>query len=53
MCKDPQVIAAAQQLCIDMSPIDGASVLAAIAEAKATPRDVIERYNQRVGRGRH
>lgn len=50
MCKDPEVIAAAEKLGIDMSPIDAEAVQAAIARAAATPRDVIERYNALVGR---
>ena len=50
MCKDPAVIAAAERLGIDMSPIDGAAVRTAIANAAATPRDVIDRYNNLVGR---
>ncbi len=50
MCKDPAVIAAAENLGIDMSPIDGAAVRTAIANAATTPRDVIARYNTLVGR---
>ena len=50
MCKDPEVIAAAEKLGIDMSPIDALAVQAAIGRASATPRDVIERYNALVGR---
>ena len=50
MCKDPAVVAAAEKLGIDMSPIDGTAVHTAIANAAATPRDVIERYNKLVGR---
>jgi tripartite-type tricarboxylate transporter receptor subunit TctC len=53
MCRDLAVLEAAQKLGIDMSPIDGATVRDAIAEAAATPRDVIERYNRLVGPGRH
>jgi tripartite-type tricarboxylate transporter receptor subunit TctC len=53
MCKDPAVAAAAEKLGIDMSPIDGNAVHAAIAKAAATPRDVIARYNALVGTGRH
>lgn len=53
MCKDPAVVAAAEALGIDMSPIDGDSIHKAIAEAAATPRDVIEHYNRLVGRRRH
>jgi tripartite-type tricarboxylate transporter receptor subunit TctC len=50
MCKDREVIAAAEKLGIDMSPIDGAAIRAAIANAAATPRDVIARYNRLLGR---
>ncbi len=53
MCKDPAVVAAAEKLGIDMSPIDGATVQGAIAKAAATPREVIARYNALVGTGRH
>ena len=53
MCKDPAVVAAAEKLGIDMSPIDGATVHDAVAKAAATPRDVIARYNALVGTGRH
>ena len=53
MCKDPAVVAAAEKLGIDMSPIDGDAVHQAIAEAAATPREVIDRYNTLVGTGRH
>lgn len=50
MCKEPEVIEAAEKLGIDMSPIDALTVQAAVARAAATPRDVIERYNALVGR---
>jgi len=50
MCTDPEVIAAAEKLGIDMSPIDAEAVQTAITNAAATPRDVIERYNALVGR---
>jgi len=53
MCKDPAVNAAGEKLGIEMSPIDGATVRKAIADAAATPRDVIARYNTLVGTGRH
>jgi tripartite-type tricarboxylate transporter receptor subunit TctC len=45
MCKDPAVIAAAEKLGVDMSPIDGAAIRTAIANAATTPHDVITRYN--------
>jgi tripartite-type tricarboxylate transporter receptor subunit TctC len=53
MCKDPAVVAAAEKLGIDMSPIDGATVHDAVAKAAATPHEVIARYNALVGTGRH
>jgi tripartite-type tricarboxylate transporter receptor subunit TctC len=53
MFKDPAVLADAEKLGIEMSPIDGATVRAAIAKTAATPRDVIERYNKLVGQSRH
>jgi tripartite-type tricarboxylate transporter receptor subunit TctC len=53
MCKDPGVLAAAQKIGIEMSPIDGDMVRNAIAKAAATPRAVIDRYNKLVGPGRH
>jgi tripartite-type tricarboxylate transporter receptor subunit TctC len=53
MCKDPAVLADAQKLGIEMSPIDGAMVRTAIAKSAATPRDVVERYNKLVGKSRH
>ena len=49
MCKDPAVREDAEKLGIEMSPIDGATVLKSIARAAATPRDVIARYNALVG----
>jgi tripartite-type tricarboxylate transporter receptor subunit TctC len=53
MCKDPEVIDAAEKLGIDMSPIDGTTIRNAITNAAATPREVIDRYNKLVGSGRH
>jgi tripartite-type tricarboxylate transporter receptor subunit TctC len=53
MCNDPAVVAAANELGIDMSPIDGTTVRDAIAKAAATPREVIDRYNTLVGLDRH
>jgi tripartite-type tricarboxylate transporter receptor subunit TctC len=53
MCQDPSVRAAAEKIGIDMSPIDGATVGNAIANAAATPRELIERYNNLFGPGRH
>lgn len=53
MCRDPAVLDAAQMLGIEMSPIDGDAVRAAIARAAATPHDVIERYNALAGTDRN
>jgi tripartite-type tricarboxylate transporter receptor subunit TctC len=53
MCKDAEVIAAADKLGIDMSPIDGTTVHNAIANAAGTPHEVIDRYNTLVGGSRH
>jgi tripartite-type tricarboxylate transporter receptor subunit TctC len=49
MCKDNAVLAEADKLGIEMSPIDGATVVKSIGRAAATPRDVIARYNALVG----
>jgi tripartite-type tricarboxylate transporter receptor subunit TctC len=49
MCKDDAVLAEAEKLGIEMSPIDGDAVVKSIARAAATPRDVIARYNAIVG----
>jgi len=53
MCKDPAVVEDAEKLGIEMSPIDGATVLKSIARAAATPRDVVDRYNALVGAERN
>ena len=53
MCKDRTVRDDAEKLGIEMSPIDGATVLKSIARAAATPRDVIARYNALVGADRN
>ncbi len=53
MCKDPAVLADAEKLGIEMSPVDGETVLKSIARAAATPRDVIARYNALVGPGKN
>jgi tripartite-type tricarboxylate transporter receptor subunit TctC len=52
MCHDPAVLADAEKIGIEMSPIDAATVRQAIERAAATPRDVIARYNELVGLGR-
>jgi tripartite-type tricarboxylate transporter receptor subunit TctC len=53
MASDPVVIAEGEKLGIDMSPVDGDTVLKSIVDAEATPHDVIQRYNELVGAGRH
>jgi len=53
MCRDAAVLAEAENLGIEMSPIDGASVLQSIARAAATRREVIARYNALVGLDRN
>src|SRR3984893_13027682 len=53
MCRDAAVLQDAEKLGIEMSPIDGETVLKSIAHAAATPRDVIARYNALVGADRN
>ncbi len=53
MCTDPAVLGEGEKLGIEMSPIDSSAVLAAIARAAATPREVIARYNKLVGLDRN
>ena len=45
MCRDRAFIAEAQTLGIELSPIDGAAIVALLARTAATPHDVIARYN--------
>jgi tripartite-type tricarboxylate transporter receptor subunit TctC len=45
MCRDKAFIAEAQHLGIELSPIDGAAIVALLAHTAATPHDVITRYN--------
>jgi tripartite-type tricarboxylate transporter receptor subunit TctC len=45
-CRDPRALADARKIGIEMSPINGDSVRKAVADAAATPRPVIARYNQ-------
>lgn len=47
--RDPEFVAAAQKLHLDISPIDGAGIRALIAKASATPRGIISKYNEIVG----
>ena len=53
MANDPAVVAEGEKLGIEMSPIDGETVLKSIVQAEATPHEVIQRYNELVGAGRH
>jgi tripartite-type tricarboxylate transporter receptor subunit TctC len=43
---DPEYLAEAQKLNVDVSPLDGETVTKIIAEMKATPTAVIERYKK-------
>jgi tripartite-type tricarboxylate transporter receptor subunit TctC len=43
--KDPDFLAEAAKLSVDVSPITGEQVSELLRKAAATPRDVIERYN--------
>ncbi len=45
MCKDPEFVAEAEKIGIDMSPIDGDGILKLLKETARTPKDVIARYN--------
>lgn len=45
MCRDPEVLAEAEKLGIEMSPIDAAAILALVRRMAATPKEVIARYN--------
>jgi tripartite-type tricarboxylate transporter receptor subunit TctC len=46
MSKDPEFVTEAQKLGFDVSPIDGNAVLTMIAKSAATPKGVIDRFNQ-------
>jgi tripartite-type tricarboxylate transporter receptor subunit TctC len=43
---DPEYLAEAKKLNVDVSPLDGEAVTKIIAEMKATPSAVIERYKK-------
>jgi tripartite-type tricarboxylate transporter receptor subunit TctC len=45
MARDPDFIAEAEKLGIDMSPIGGGDILQLLMRTAATPKDVIARYN--------
>lgn len=44
MCRDKAVVAEAQKLGFDVSPIDAAEILEILKRMYATPRDVVARY---------
>jgi tripartite-type tricarboxylate transporter receptor subunit TctC len=48
MCRDPGFVADAQQLGLDVSPIDGDAVVKLINQMAATPKDVITQFNAMV-----
>jgi tripartite-type tricarboxylate transporter receptor subunit TctC len=45
MTRDPDFVAEAEKLGIDMSPIGGGEILQLLTRTAATPKDVIARYN--------
>jgi tripartite-type tricarboxylate transporter receptor subunit TctC len=45
MCRDKAFLEEAERLGIDMSPIDGETILTLLARTAATPSEVIARYN--------
>ena len=45
MCRDKAFLEEAEKLGIDMSPIDGETILTLLARTAATPSEVIARYN--------
>jgi tripartite-type tricarboxylate transporter receptor subunit TctC len=49
MVKDREFLADAERSKLDITPIDGEAVRTIIAKMAATPRAVIERYNQITG----
>jgi tripartite-type tricarboxylate transporter receptor subunit TctC len=44
MARDPEFVAEAEKIGIDMSPIDGSGILQMLAKTAATPKEVIARY---------
>jgi tripartite-type tricarboxylate transporter receptor subunit TctC len=46
--RDPQFIAEAQKIGVDISPISGAKVQALVQQLYATPKDIIERAKQAI-----
>jgi hypothetical protein len=45
MVRDPAFIAEAGKRRVELSPIDGKGIVAALARSAATPRAVVERFN--------
>ena len=46
MCADPSFVEEAKRLGLDISPIDGEKIASLLARAAATPKDVIDRFNE-------
>jgi tripartite-type tricarboxylate transporter receptor subunit TctC len=46
MCGDPSFVDEAKKLGLDISPIDGEKIASLLARAAATPKDVIDRFNE-------
>jgi tripartite-type tricarboxylate transporter receptor subunit TctC len=46
MCRDEAFLEDARKLGLDISPIDGEAIVRLLARAAATPKDVIERFNE-------
>ena len=45
MCRDQSFIDDARKLGFDVSPIDGDAISSLLTRAAATPKDVIDRFN--------
>ena len=50
MCKDAGFVAEAEKAGLDLSPVDGDSIVALIRQMAATPKDVIAQFNDIVSR---
>jgi tripartite-type tricarboxylate transporter receptor subunit TctC len=46
MCRDEAFLEDAKKLGLDISPIDGEAIVRLLARAGATPKDVVERFNE-------
>jgi tripartite-type tricarboxylate transporter receptor subunit TctC len=46
MCGDPGFVEEAKRLGLDVSPLDGEKIASLLARAAATPKDVIDRFNE-------